>query len=56
MILPLTHFLIWVLEPHLRWHMVNQSLVSLVHREVKRLEVQAKVAISEGERKESMQS
>lgn len=56
MILPLTHLLIWVLEPHLRSHMVNQSLVSFVQREVKRFEVQAKVAISDGERKESMQS
>ena len=54
--LPPPHLLIWVLEPQRRWHIVNQSLVSFRHSEMKRLEVQAKLAISGGNKKERMQS
>lgn len=46
----------WVLEPHLRSHMANQSLPSFLQSETKRFEVQAKVAISGGVRKERTQS
>lgn len=54
--LPPPHLLIWVLDPQRRRHMANQSLASFRHREVKRFEVQAKFAISGGDKKERMQS
>ncbi|MCD9643737.1 hypothetical protein HAX54_031406 [Datura stramonium] len=44
------------LDPHLRWHMENQSLGSSRQRETKRFEVQAKLEISDGVRNERMQS
>lgn len=56
MILPDPHFLIWVLDPHLLSQRVNQSLLSQVQSERKRFDVQAKVAISEGVKKERIQS
>lgn len=56
MILPFPHFLIWVLEPHLRSHIENQSLPSFLHSETNRFDVQAKLAISGGVRKERTQS
>ncbi|WVZ19605.1 hypothetical protein V8G54_006927 [Vigna mungo] len=43
-----------VLEPHLRWHILNHNLKSQAQREPNCLEVQGKVAIFDGARKERM--
>lgn len=56
MIFPFPHFLIWVFEPHLRSHIENQSFPSFLQSETKRFEVQAKLEISGGVRKDRMHS
>lgn len=46
----------WVLVAQRRWQRENQILESLRQRERERLEVEAKVEMSDGVRKERMQS
>lgn len=52
----LPHFLIWVAEPHLRWHMENQRLLSVLKRVRWRFDVREKVVISDGVRNDRMQN